>query len=47
MGLGRQIHLRLVSQFVYHNLGMWLPRKRMGIGFRPSHALYLFMLCAT
>ena len=34
----------LVSQFVYQNVGMWLPRKRMGIGFRPLHALYIFML---
>ena len=32
---------------VYQNVGMWLPRKRMGIGFRPLHVLYIFMLCAT
>ena len=47
MGLGRQIHCVLVSHFVYQKVGMWLPRKMMGIGFRPLHALYIFMLCAT
>ena len=31
-----------MSQFVYQNVSMWLPWKRMGIEFIPLHALYIF-----
>ena len=31
-----------MSQFVYQNVSMWLPWKRVGIEFIPLHALYIF-----